>query len=54
MDKKVLQAQLNIQGVSVTTYYGNKAIEKAEQYPKDFYKSNSKMRVYLEVTYLLS
>ena len=54
MKRKVILAKLNIQGVSITTYYGDKAIEKAEKYLKQYHNFNENMEVYLEVIYQLS
>ena len=53
MKKKIILAKLNIQGVSVTTYYGDRSIEKAENYLKNYHNFNDQMKVYLEVVYQL-
>jgi len=54
MNRKVILAKLNIQGVSITTHYGSDAISKAEQYLRDYYNVNEVMEIYLEVIYQLS
>ena len=54
MNKKVILAKLNIQDVSISTYYGDKAIIKAENYLKDYHNFNDQMKVYLEVIYQLT